>query len=491
LTIGRIKYTGKTSCRSADLRRGNWLAQLDRPSKPPLEPSVNVSSPSPRSLATRFDVETAMSVPEINIYDATTAGQMIADGRFTASDYLSACLRRIGERETDVGAWTYIGREEARRQIAKLHSHAEGSSLRGIPVGIKDIIDTHDMPTEHGSPIYKSNIPSADAACVAMLRRAGAIILGKTVTPEFAAVTPGRTVNPRNFKYSPGGSSSGSAAAVADYMVPVAIGSQTVGSTIRPASYCGVVGFMPSHQVLPVQGVKTQAGSLDNLGILTRSVVDVTLVANAILGCDAMKAQPLAKPPHIGFCPSPQWPQAQDSTRRVMDDAISLLRSAGATVETEELPARFDDALDAHWTILAFEFARAMAYEYDKHSAQLSPRLVALLERGFAISFADYSEACARGVERRAEFVSIINKYDALLTPAASGEAPEGILAPSDLLFQRLWTFLHVPAITLPGFVGPNGLPIGIQLIGPHLHDAQLLSAAAWVELTMQQRLSR
>jgi Asp-tRNA(Asn)/Glu-tRNA(Gln) amidotransferase A subunit family amidase len=172
-----------------------------------------------------------------------------------------------------------------------------------------------------------------------------------------------------------------------------------------------------------------------------------------------------------------------------MDDAIALLRGAGATIETIELPARFDDALDAHWTILAFEFARALAYEYDKYFDQLSPKLVTLLERGFAISFADYSEACALGVERRAEFAPIINKYDVLLTPATSGEAPEGIQAPSDLLFQRFWTFLHVPAITLPGFVGPNGLPIGIQLIGPHLRDSQLLSAAAWVERAMQQRL--
>lgn len=426
----------------------------------------------------------------INQYDATTAGRMIADGRFTAADYLRACLKRIDERETDVGAWTYIARDEALAQAAKPPSSRERAALRGIPVAIKDIIDTHDMPTEHGSRIYQGNIPASDAACVAMLRRAGAIILGKTVTPEFAAVTPGRTVNPHNFKHTPGGSSSGSAAAVADYMVPVAIGSQTVGSTIRPASYCGVVGFMPSHQILPVHGVKTQAGSLDNLGILTRSVADVTLVANAILGCDALHAEPLAQPPRIGFCPSPHWPQAQDATRRVMEDAIALLRGADATVETVELPARFDDALDAHWTILAFEFARAMAYEYNEHADQLSQRLVTLLERGFAISFADYSEACRIGVERRADIAPIIDKYDVLLTPAAAGEAPEGIHAPSDLLFQRFWTFLHVPAISLPGFVGPNGLPIGIQLIGPHLHDSKLLSAAAWVERTIQQALA-
>ena len=265
-----------------------------------------------------------------------------------------------------MGAFTHIAAEKC-AGASRCRRRAATRALHGIPIAIKDIIDTHDMPTEHGSPIYKGSIPVSDAACVAMFRRAGAIILGKTVTPEFAAVTPGRTANPHNIKHTPGGSSSGSAAAVADFMVPAAIGTQTVGSTIRPASYCGVVGFMPSHQILPVQGVKVQAGSLDNLGILTRSVADVALVANAILGCDALHAEPLAVSPRIGFCPSPHWPQAQESTRQVMADAIALLRKAGATVEEGRSPASFDDALPAHWTILAFEFSRAMAFEYEAH----------------------------------------------------------------------------------------------------------------------------
>ena len=418
----------------------------------------------------------------INRHDATTARKMIADGSFTATDYLRACLDRIAEREADVGAWTYLAKEAALAQAATADASRGEGALHGIPIAIKDIIDTHDMPTEHGSPIYKGAIPFSDAACVAMLRRAGAIILGKTVTPEFAAVTPGRTANPHNIKHTPGGSSSGSAAAVADFMVPAAIGTQTVGSTIRPASYCGVVGFMPSHQILPVQGVKVQAGSLDNLGILTRSVADVALVANAILGSEALKAEALARPPRIGFCPSPHWPQAQAATRQVMDDATKLLRDAGATVETIELPSSFDAALDAHWTILAFEFALAMAYEFYNHADQLSPRLAGLLERGFATSFADYAAACALVVARRREFAPIMAGYDVLLTPAAAGEAPEGLTGPSDLLFQRFWTVLHVPAITLPGFVGPQNLPVGIQLIGAHLEDTKLLGAAAWVE---------
>ena len=418
----------------------------------------------------------------INRYDAVTAIGMIANGAFTSTDYLRACLDRVAEREPDVGAWTYLARQKALAQSSAIEMRREAGVLRGIPIAIKDIIDTQDMPTEHGSPIYKDSIPPSDAACVAMLRRAGATILGKTVTPEFAAVTPGRTSNPHNLKHTPGGSSSGSAAAVADFMVPAAIGTQTVGSTIRPASYCGVVGFMPSHQILPVQGVKVQAGSLDNLGILTRSVADVALVANAVLGCEALQAQPSAVPPRIGFCPSPHWPQAHDSTRRVMQDAIALLRKAGAMIDDVDLAASFNDALDAHWTILAFEFARAMAFEYEAHQERLSAKLVDLLNRGFSTPFADYLEACAVASARRREFAPIIARYDALLTPAAAGEAPEGLNAPSDLLFQRFWTVLHVPAITLPGFVGPQNLPIGIQLIGPHLEDSKLLRVASWIE---------
>jgi Asp-tRNA(Asn)/Glu-tRNA(Gln) amidotransferase A subunit family amidase len=423
-----------------------------------------------------------MKAEGINRYDVGTARKKIADGVFMATDYLNACLDRVAEREADVGAFTHIARESALARAASADARPESGALHGIPIAIKDIIDTHDMPTEHGSPIFKGAVPRCDAACVAMLRRAGAIVLGKTVTPEFAAVTPGRTANPHNIKHTPGGSSSGSAAAVADFMVPAAIGTQTVGSTIRPASYCGVVGYLPSHQILPVQGVKVQAGSLDNLGILTRSVADVALVGNAILGCAALHAEPSAVPPRIGFCPSPHWPQAQESTRQVMADAIALLEKAGATVEEVNLPTSFDDALPAHWTILAFEFARAMAFEYEVHRGLLSSKLVDLLDRGFATPFANYLDAYAITVARRREFAPIIANYDVLLTPAAAGEAPEGLLAPSDLLFQRFWTVLHVPAITLPGFTGPHHLPIGIQLIGSHLADLKLLRSAAWIE---------
>ena len=431
-----------------------------------------------------------MKMEGINRHDIGTALKMMAAGAFTATEYMQACLDRIAEREADVGAWTHVARDAALLEVRAADTRQRSGALHGIPIAIKDIIDTHDMPTEHGSPIYAKSFPPSDAACVAMLRRAGAIILGKTVSPEFAAVTPGRTANPHNLKHSPGGSSSGSAAAVADFMVPAAIGTQTVGSTIRPASYCGVVGYMPSHQILSVQGVKMQAGSLDNLGILTRSVSDVALIGNAILGCDALDVQPLAKPPRVGLCLSPHWPQAHESTRRVMDEAVAMLRKAAATVEDAELPPSFGDALDAHWTILAFEFARAMAFEHHARHDQLSQRLVELLDRGFATPFSTYVDACRTADARRREFAAIVSDYDVLLTPAASGEAPEGLRTPSDLLFQRLWTLLYVPAITLPGFVGPNKLPIGIQLVGQRFEDSKLLSGAAWIEQAIAAHLS-
>ena len=423
-----------------------------------------------------------MTIAAINRYDATTALKKIASGTFTATDYLKACLDRIAEREEDVVAFTHLAAQRALVQASDTDARPLSGALHGIPIAIKDIIDTHDMPTEHGSPIYKGPIPVSDAACVAMLRRAGAIVLGKTVTPEFAAVTPGRTANPHNLKHTPGGSSSGSAAAVADFMVPVAIGTQTVGSTIRPASYCGVVGYMPSHQILPVQGVKVQAGSLDNLGILTRSVADVSLVANAILGCDALHAEPSAAPPRIGFCPSPHWPQAQESTRQVMADAIALLRKAGATVEDMSLPASFDDALPAHWTILAFEFARAMAYEYEAHRDSSQPEARRAAESRLCHAVRRLSRSlrhrCRPPPRIRADHRELRRAADARRGERSAGRAAR----PSDLLVPEVLDRLARPRHRPARLYGPHNLPIGIQLIGAHLDDTKLLRAAAWVE---------
>ncbi len=426
-----------------------------------------------------------MKTEDLNTLGVRDAISAIAAKRFTAADYLRDCAARIAAREPEVRAWAHLALDEASKHT---HSFPQGR-LRGLPIGIKDIIDTYDMPTGHGSPIYTNARTPADAACVAMLRAAGAVILGKTAMPEFAAVTPGPTANPHNTVHSPGGSSSGSAAAVADFMVPAALGTQTVGSTIRPASYCGVVGFVPSFQMLPLEGVKTQAQSFDHLGVLARSVEDAAIVSEAIIGSDgAFGAPDLVQPPRIGLCPSPHWAHAHDSTRRVMDEAMALLRSSGASVEEADLPASFSDVLDAHMTILMYEISRAMAFEYFNHRSMLSEKLRALLERGFAVRFGDYRDARALLVARRLEADAHVIRYDVLLTPSASGEAPAGINTPSDMLFQRFWTALHLPVVSIPGFTGVTGLPVGIQIVGTRGRDAHLLSVCRWIEQQISHR---
>jgi Asp-tRNA(Asn)/Glu-tRNA(Gln) amidotransferase A subunit family amidase len=418
------------------------------------------------------------------------AASRIRAGEITCEALVRACLERIAAREGDIGAWAHIDRDAALVRARVLDRTTPRGPLFGVPIGIKDIIDTSDMPTSHGSQIYAGNRPISDAACVALLREAGAIILGKTVTTEFAAVTPGKTRNPHDTRHTPGGSSSGSAAAVADFMVPAALGTQTVGSTIRPASYCGVVGFKPSFQTFSLAGIKAQAESLDTLGIIARSVTDILLLSDALLGAASVFEAPVRESsPRLAFCRSPHWPEAHPSTGRVMQDAILLFRSAGARVDELDLSANFVRVLDAHWTILLFEFSRVLTFERTMKRDGLSERLCRLLDDGIKIPLADYRAALALACVCRAEIDPIFDRFDAILTPAAAGEAPEGLQSPSDLLFQRLWTVLHLPAITLPGLKGEQGLPIGVQLVGRQGTDGTLLSVACWAEATLRAAL--
>lgn len=414
---------------------------------------------------------------------AREAARRIAAGELTSEALVAACLARIAARESDVGAWIHLDPAAALAQARAADTAPARGPLHGVPVGIKDLIDTADMPTAHGSPIYEGNRPAADAAPVALLREAGAVILGKTVTTEFAAVTPGKTKNPRNLAHTPGGSSSGSAAAVADDMVPAALGTQTVGSTIRPASYCGAVGFKPTYQALSIAGVKPQAESLDTLGIITRSVDDARLL-HAVLSAGPVPAAAPAPetPPRLAFCRTAHWAKAEPATIAAMEAAQRKLRAAGAWIEEVELAPRFAEALDAQWLILRFEFARALSFERTQRRDQLSDRLRALVDDGIKIAPADHAAALALAHACRAEIAGVFERFDAILTPAAGGEAPEGLFGPSDMLFQRLWTLLHLPAITLPGMTGPRGLPVGTQLVGPHGGDAKLFDVARWAE---------
>jgi amidase len=411
------------------------------------------------------------------------AARRIAAGEITSEALVAACLARIAARESEVGAWTFLDPAAALEQAREADAAPSRGPLHGVPIGIKDIIDTADMPTAYGSPIYEGHRPAADAACVALLREAGAVILGKTVTTEFAAVTAGKTRNPRNLAHTPGGSSSGSAAAVADRMVPAALGTQTVGSTIRPASLCGVVGFKPTYQALSYAGVKAQSESLDTLGLMARSVNDIRLLHGVLSAGRVPEAAPAPEtPPRLAFCRTAHWAKIEPAAAAAMEAAQTKLRAAGAWIEEVELAKPFAEAIDAQWLILRFEFARAMSFERTRRRDLLSERLRGLLDDGIKIAPADHAAAQALARTCRAEIAGVFERFDAILTPAAAGEAPEGLHGPSDLLFQRLWTLLHLPAITLPGMTGPRGLPIGIQLVGPYNGDARLLDAARWAE---------
>jgi Asp-tRNA(Asn)/Glu-tRNA(Gln) amidotransferase A subunit family amidase len=313
-----------------------------------------------------------------------------------------------------------------------------------------------------------------------MLRAAGAVILGKTVTTEFAMFTPGKTANPHHLDHTPGGSSSGSAAAVADAMVPLALGTQTAGSIIRPASYCGVVGYKPTHGHFPIAGIKALAQSLDTLGGFARSVADLALLRAALLGAPIALAK-LEGPPRIGLYRTPQWPEATADTHKALETAARQLTKAGAKVSDTALTPDFAHLVAAQETIQGFEGVRCCAYELMHHHEQLSPRLLELMEAGRQTSYAAYTAAMALAERCRRHLEAVFATHDVLLVPSAPGEAPAGLSATGNPLFNRMWTLLHVPAISLPGYVGANGLPVGVQVIGPIGDDDRLLAIAAWI----------
>lgn len=411
---------------------------------------------------------------------ATEAAAAIAQGTSSSEALVRACLEHITERETQVRAWEYLNPEQALAQARARDREAPQGPLHGVPVGIKDLIDTRDMPTAYGSPIYAGYQPAWDAACVALLRAAGAVILGKTVTTEFAMFTPGKTSNPHHPGHTPGGSSSGSAAAVAAAMVPLALGTQTAGSIIRPASFCGVVGYKPTHGQFAVAGIKALSQTLDTLGGMARSVADMALLRAALVGGNA-RLTPWEGTPRIGVCRTPQWPLATTATQQALASASQQLAAAGARVRDMELPGVFHSLATVQETIQIFEGARCCAYELTRHREQLSQKLLDLLAPAQDISYAAYAEALRLVALCRRQLEQIFTEYDVLLVPSAPGEAPAGLEATGNPIFNRLWTVLHTPAINLPGLTGPNNLPVGVQVIGPIGEDERLLSLAEWM----------
>lgn len=422
-------------------------------------------------------------MPDPSSLSARALAQEIAAGRLTAEAAMVACLDRIASREDVVGAWQYLDPEAALAAARRCDAEAPRGPLHGVPIGVKDLLDTVDMPTAYGSPIYAGHRPAADAACVALARAAGAVVVGKTVTTEFATFTPGKTANPHNPRHTPGGSSSGSAAAVADRMVPLAFGSQTAGSVIRPAAFCGCVGYKPSFGLIPRAGAKALADSLDTIGVMAGNVADAAFFAGVLAGRHRLRDAALPdSPPRFGLYRTPMWDSADPVVATALDTARAALQRAGARVVDLAVPLEHRGLTEAQDRIMWHESAAGLAYERIYHSAQLSPRLGQLLDVGLAVGPDEYDAAQAETAKARAGLDHFFGICDAVLVPAAPGEAPEGLGYTGDPIFNRMWTLLGVPCATLPVLWGTNGLPVGVQLVGRVGDDARVMASALFLE---------
>ena len=399
------------------------------------------------------------------------------------SDIAANILARIERHEAKILAFSSYDPVRLRQDA----SNAPKGPLSGLAVGVKDIIDTIHYPTEHGSPIYAEHHSPNDAACVAQLKAAGALCAGKTVTTEFAFFRAGPTVNPYDFSRTPGGSSSGSAAAVAVGMVEIGLASQTAASLTRPASYCGVVGFKPSYGRYAGAGIKGLAPSFDTLGIITPDVKTAALADSVLKGpVPAPGTLKAVAPKRVGICRTPWWDQAEESTREALEKAATCLDGT-VSVEDVDLSA-FEAAADLHVTIMSYEACQALGWEYAERRALLSSQIIGLIEAGRTIDYATYRRALGDADRLRTQIAEIFARYDLLLAPAAPGEAPKKEDGTGSPIFSRLWTLLRLPTVTLPGFTGVNGLPVGIQLLGESGEDETLLNHAAWAEALFPPR---
>ena len=438
-----------------------------------------------------------MDATRLNWLSAMDAARAISDGAISAEQLMQACLARVREVDGEVQAWAHLDADHAlARARARDEIRAQGAAigpLHGIPVAIKDIIDTADMPTEDGTVLHAGRLPVADAVLVSALRAAGAVIMGKTVTTELATYFPGKTRNPHNPEHTPGGSSSGSAAAVAAGMVPLAVGTQTNGSVIRPAAYCGVYGFKPTHGLIPRSGVLKQSRALDQIGVFARTLEDIALIAGELIIADEADpdTRPRARapllatlreepplPPTIAFVKTPMWDRAEPETR---DAFAELVAHLGNSVSEVELPASASRAWEWQRTVMEAEMAANFDAEWDRGRDRLSDSLRGQLERGRAISALDYQKALARMSMVNEALSEIYSGFDAILTPSAAGTAPRGLESTGDPAFCTLWTFCGMPALNLPLMSGANGLPLGVQLVGPRMGDARLLRTARWL----------
>jgi len=438
-----------------------------------------------------------MNRPDASL-GACEAARAIREGALTSEELIEACLARVRAAEPRVQAWSFMDEAHALAQARAADEYKRSGRsigpLHGVPVGVKDIIDTADMPTENGSVLHAGRTPRADASVVSMLRAAGAVILGKTVTTEFATYSPGKTRNPHDPEHTPGGSSSGSAAAVAAGMVPLALGSQTNGSVIRPASFCGVYGFKPTHGLIPRSGVLPLSRTLDQVGVFARTLEDVALLAEQLVGYDekdpdtkpraripfcAIAAEEPPVEPLIAFVKTPQWQRADAETKEAFAELVDAL---GERVQEVELFPSATEAWDWHKTIMEAEMAFNLDAEWRRGRDGLSKSLRAQIERGREVRAVDYQQALARIPLLQDGFEELlVMHYDAILTPCAPGTAPKGLDSTGDPSFCTLWTLCGLPSLSLPLMRGSNGLPLGAQLVGRRNFDGRLLRTARWL----------
>lgn len=406
--------------------------------------------------------------------------KLMRDQKIQPRELLESCFKQINQREPDVKAFTALDEDHAFSQVSQIEKQQNINPLYGVPIGVKDIINTVDFPTTMGSPIYARHQPARDAAIVAQCRNAGTIIPGKTESTEFAFFAPGKTRNPHSLKHTPGGSSMGSAAAVADNMLPLSIGSQTAGSVIRPAAYCGVVGYKASHGAFSMEGICGLSQNLDSLGFFVREPQDLMLIREGLLH-SSTPSEISEKPNRIGIVRTAHWSLAEAYQQNFLLSTADQLADKSCQIADVQIEPNDGLLTEAQATIMAFEASRSLSAEFAKHHDKLSSQIQKLIQDGIEIKFKDYCRAIKIAHEGQRSIQQLFKKYDLLLTLSATGEAPSGLDKTGDPIFNRVWTLLKVPCIALPLGRGPNQLPISVQLIGPHNQDDKLIGNATWI----------
>ena len=420
--------------------------------------------------------------PAGTLLSALDLARAVEAGEISPEGVIDRCAEAIAAREDDVGAFIHLDIEGARKHARENVDRLRAAPLRGLPIGLKDIYDTYDMPTQYGSAAYTGHRPASDAAPVSMLRRAGGVMLGKTVTTEFAHQQAGKTRNPRNLEHTPGGSSSGSAAAVAAGFVPIATGSQTAGSVIRPGSYCGVAAFKPSYKLIPTIGVKCYAWSLDTVGLYGAGVADDAFATAAMTGRDLRVDRATPSAPRIALVRTHIWADASADMQNAIATSAAAIEAAGASVKDVALPPLLEDAWRAHKTIILHEAARSYAFEYDHKRDLLGPKTVAMLDEAATVGVDAYDDARRIAKRARLALADLMGEFDVILTPSAPGAAPHGIGATGVASFNWLWTLMGTPCVNVPGLADATGMPLGVQIVGRFGRDRAALEAALFAE---------